>query len=64
MTDYEALVQQQLHDVAFKEKQEKVYGQCAIDEAIARINNENVGETLTKNAYRKTQADIERNFYN
>ena len=64
MTDYETWVQQQLHDVAYEEKQEKIYKQCAIDEAIARINKENVSDTLIKNAYRKSHADLERNFFN
>ena len=64
MTDYERWVQQRLYDVASEEKQEKIYKQCAIDEAIAHINNENVSDTLTRNAYRKAQVDIERNFYN
>ena len=64
MTDYERWVQQQLYDVASEEKQEKIYRQCAIDEAIAHINNGNVSDTLIKNAYRKAHADLERNFYN
>ena len=64
MTDYERWVQQMLYDVASEEKQENIYRQCAIDEAIARINKENVSDTLIRNAYRKAHADIERDFYN
>ena len=64
MTDYEKWVQQQLYDVSSEEKQEKIYRQCAIDEAIARINKENANDILIKNAYRKARADLEKNFYN
>ena len=39
MTDYEMWVQQVLNNVAAEEKHDKIYKQCAIDEAIAHITN-------------------------
>ena len=63
MTDYERWVQQMLYDVASEEKQEKIYRQCAIDEAMAHINNENVSDTLIRNAYRKAHVDVERDLF-
>ena len=46
MSDYETWVSQMLNNVASDEKSEKIYKQCVIDEAIARINKENVDNTL------------------
>ena len=63
MTDYEMWVQQMLNNVAAKEKHEKIYKQCAIDEAIARLTNEGISDTQIRNAHRMAQADVERDFY-
>lgn len=63
MTDYERWVQQTLNNVAAEEKHENIYKQCAIDEAIAHINNQDISDIQIRNAYRKSQADIERDFY-
>lgn len=63
MTDYERWVQQMINNVAAKEKHEKIYKQCEIDEAIAYITKENVSDTYVRNAYRKAQADVERNYF-
>lgn len=63
MTDYERWRQQMLNEVAAEEKHENIYKQCAINEAIARITNKDVGETEIRNAYIRTQADVERDFY-
>ena len=46
-----------------KKKHENIYKQCAVDEAIARITNKDIGDTEIRNAYRKTHADVERDFY-
>lgn len=63
MADYERWVQQMINNVAAEEKHKKIYKQCEIDEAIAHITNENVSDTYVRNAYRKIQADIERNYF-
>ena len=63
MTDYERWVQQMLNNIAAEEKHDNIYKQCAVDEAIARITNKDIGDTEIKNAYRKTHADVERDFY-
>ena len=63
MTDYEMWVQQALNDVAAKEKHDKIYKQCAIDEAIAHITNENISDTLVKNSHRMSEADAERDLF-
>ena len=63
MTDYERWVQQALLDVESEEKHDKIYKQCAIDEAIAHITNENISDTQIRNAHRMAQADVERDFY-
>ena len=52
-----------INGVVAEEKHEKIYKQCAIDEAIAHINNENVSDTHIRNAYRMSQADVERNYF-
>ncbi|MBQ2882688.1 MAG: hypothetical protein IJE43_02790 [Alphaproteobacteria bacterium] len=63
MTDYERWRQQMLNEVAAEEKHENIYKQCAVNEAIARITNKDVGETEIRNAYIRTQADAERSLY-
>ena len=63
MQDYENWVQQMINGVVAEEKHEKIYKQCAIDEAIAHINNENVSDTHIRNAYRMSQAYVERNYF-
>ena len=63
MTDYEMWVQQMLNNVVSKEKHDKIYKQCAIDEAIAHITNENISDTLVKNSHRMSQADAERDLF-
>ncbi|MBQ3512562.1 MAG: hypothetical protein IJA32_02010 [Lachnospiraceae bacterium] len=63
MTDYERWRQQMLNEVAAEEKHDNIYKQCAINEAIARITNKDVGETEIRNAYIRTQADAERSLY-
>ena len=63
MTDYERWAQQMLNNIAAEEKHENIYKQCAIDEAIARINNQDISETEMRNAYLRTHADVERDFY-
>ena len=45
MTDYERWRQQMLNNIAAEEKHDNIYKQCAIDEAIARINNQDISET-------------------
>ena len=52
-----------LIEVAAEEKHENIYKQCAVDEAIARLTNKDIGETEIRNAYIRTQADVERDFY-
>lgn len=52
-----------INNVAAEEKHEKIYKQCEIDEAIAHITKENVSDTYIRNAYRKSQADVERNYF-
>lgn len=63
MTDYERWVQQAINNVASEEKRENIYKQCAVDEAIAHITGQNVGDIAVKNIHRRIQADVERNFY-
>ncbi|MBD5497480.1 MAG: hypothetical protein HDR11_06910 [Lachnospiraceae bacterium] len=63
MTDYESWVQQMINSVAVEEKHEKIYKQYTIDEAIAHITKENVSDTHIRNAYRMSQADVERNYF-
>lgn len=63
MTDYERWRQQMLNEVAAEEKHDNIYKQCAINEAIARLTNKDVGETEIRNAYIRTQADAERSLY-
>ena len=63
MTDYEMWVQQVLNNVAAEEKHDKIYKQCAIDEAIAHITNENISDTQIRNAHRMAQADAERDLF-
>ncbi len=63
MTDYERWRQQMLNEVAAEEKHDNIYKQCAINEAIARITNKDVGETEIRNAYLRTHADVERDFF-
>ena len=63
MTDYESWVQQMINNAVAEEKHEKIYKQCEIDEAIAHITKENVSDTYIRNAYRKSQADVERNYF-
>ena len=62
MTEYERWRQQMLNEVAAEEKHDNIYKQCAINEAIARITNKDVGETEIRNAYLRTHADVERDF--
>ena len=52
-----------LNEVAAEEKHDNIYKQCAINEAIARITNKDVGETEIRNAYLRTHADVERDFF-
>lgn len=63
MTDYERWVQQALLDVAAEEKHEQIYKECAIDEMIAHITNQNVSDTQIRNTYRKAQTDAERDLF-
>ena len=63
MTDYERWRQQMLNEVAAEEKHDNIYKQCVINEAIARITNKDVGETEIRNAYLRTHADVERDFF-
>ena len=63
MTDYERWKQQMLNEVAAEEKHDNIYKQCAIDEAIARINNQDISGTEIRNAYLRTHADAERSLY-
>ena len=63
MTDYEKWRQQMLNEVAAEEKHDNIYMKCAVDEAIARITNKDVGETEIRNDYLRTHADVERDFY-
>ena len=63
MTEYERWRQQMLNEVAAEEKHDNIYKQCAINEAIARITNKDVGETEIRNAYLRTHADVERDFF-
>lgn len=60
MTDYERWMHKMINDVASEEKHENIYKQCAIDEAIAHITNQGIGDTEIRNAYRKSHADAER----
>lgn len=52
-----------LNNVAVEEKHDNIYKKCAIDEAIARITNKDIGETEIRNAYLRTHADVERDFF-
>lgn len=63
MTDYERWRQQMLNEVAAEEKHDNIYKKCAVDEAIAHITNKDVGETEIRNAYLRTHADVERDFF-
>lgn len=63
MTDYERWVQQMLNKAAVEEKRDNIYKKCAIDEAIAHLSRQGIGETKIRNAHLKAQADAERDFY-
>lgn len=63
MTDYERWRQQMLNEVAAEEKHDNVYKQCAVQEAIARLTNKDISDTEIRNAYIRTHADVERDFY-
>lgn len=63
MTDYEIWVQQMINDVASEEKHKNIYKQCAVDEAIAHITCQDIGDTAVRNIHRRIQADVERDFY-
>ena len=63
MTDYERGRQQILNEVAAEEKHDNVYKQCAVQEAIARLTNKDISDTEIRNAYIRTHADVERDFY-
>ncbi len=63
MTDYERWVNSMLNKVNADEKHENIYKQCTVDEAIAHITGQDVSDTAVRNIHRRTQADVERDFY-
>jgi len=63
MTDYERWVNSMLNKVNAEEKHENIYKQCAIDEAIAYITDQDISDTAVRNIHRRIQADVERDFY-
>jgi hypothetical protein len=63
MTDYEKWMMRVINDAALEEKSNEIYKQCEIDEVMAHINQQNVSDVRIKNAHRKAQADVEREFY-
>jgi len=63
MTDYERWVNSMLNKLNAEEKHKNIYKQCAIDEAIAHITDQDISDTAVRNIHRRIQADVERDFY-